>query len=259
MSRRRDPLRIAAALALLAGLAVGGTWVWQNLGTSWVANREESAQLRAFAQENPLPHQVTELRTDFENAPSGPRDGVIGTLWIPAWAGEKGVQRDTNDGRTPIKAGVTPAVLSSGAAGWFPQSQGPGEVGNMALAGHRRTYGDNFLHIDKLVEGDSVVVETADAWFVYEVRVPGYLVAPNEGAAVLARAPQGMPDDGRYLTLVSCHSVTEGAWGNDHRIVVHAEAVGWLEHDAGLPPQLEGLASTPAAASAATRSHSAST
>ncbi|WP_165399836.1 sortase domain-bontaining protein [Xylanimonas ulmi] len=244
-------------MTLLAAVVLAGWWAWENLGTSWRANHAEATALDAYTSDHPLPDQVGELRDDLDNAPPGPAAGTMGVLWVPSWAGEQGVRRDTHDGRTPIVVGVTNAVLARGAAGWFPQSPAPGEVGNTALAGHRRTYGDNFLHIDDLVAGDAIVVETPQAWFVYEVRVPGYLVDPARGAEVLAPAPAGLRDGGRYLTLVSCHSVTDGEWGNDHRMIVHAEQVGWLPHDAGVPPQLAGLAS--ASASAATRSHSTST
>ncbi|MCL1871251.1 MAG: sortase [Promicromonosporaceae bacterium] len=244
--RRRDPVRIVASVVLLAGLALAATWAWDYYGTSWQANRTAAAALRDFTLANPLPtNLVSALRTDLENAPTRPRatDGaVIGTLWVPSWAGKAGTRGDVNDGRTPVKEGVTVRVLDSGAAGRFAEGQQPGEVGNVSLAGHRRTYGDNFLHVDALVPGDVVVIETPDAWFVYEVEVPGYLVAPQDGADVIGRAPHGLPDGGRYLTLVSCHSVVDGAWGNDHRIIVHARAVGWLPHGDGLPPQLAGLA-----------------
>ena len=236
---RRDPVRIVALVALLIGLGMAGRWVWTNFGTSWQADRQVTADLSAFTDTHPLTETPAQLRTDVDAAPSqAPSKGVIATLWVPSWAGTHGVQGDTLDARIPIKRGVTQAVLDTGAAGVFAQSQEPGQVGNFTLAGHRRTYGDNFLHVDDLVNGDAVVVETPEAWFVYEVIVPGYLVEPDQGADVVSPAPHGLPAGGRYLTLVSCHSVTDGAWGHDHRIIVHAQLVGWMEHDAGMPEVL---------------------
>jgi sortase A len=236
---RIDPVKIVAAVALLVGLAIAGNWVWHNFGTSWQANRTEAADLRDFTAAHPLSDTVGELRTDVENAPAqAPADGTIGTLWVPSWAGTRGVWGDWIDGRTPIKRGVTPEVLASGAAGHFLQSDEPGQVGNFALAGHRRSYGDNFLHVDALGKGDAIVVETPDAWFVYEVVGPPRLVTPDQGADVVGPAPDGLPAGGRYVTLVSCHSVVDGEWGNDHRIVVHGTMTGWMPHDAGRPPQL---------------------
>ena len=53
--------------------------------------------------------------------------------------------------------------------GHFPGTALPGEVGNFAVAGHRATHGEPFAHLDKLEEGDPVVVETVDGWLVYDV------------------------------------------------------------------------------------------
>ncbi|WP_125778063.1 class C sortase [Antribacter gilvus] len=239
--RRPDPVKIVALVVLLGGLAVAGGWTWHNVGTTWMADRQEAGDLAAFSEAHPLPAAAGTLRTDLDAAPV-PTDlsGTWGTLWVPSWAGTTGARGELMDARTPIKEGVTEAVLNTGAAGRFTQSDRPGQVGNTALAGHRRTHGDNFLHVDALVAGDTVVVETADAWYVYEVTGPAGLVEPQQGAEVVADAPSGLAPGGRYLTLVSCHSVTDGAWGNDHRIVVHASLVGWLEHDAGVPPELAG-------------------
>jgi len=241
--RRFDAVSVLMLVVLLVGLGIAAKWAWDSFGTSWQADRQEAADLRDFTDAHPLPDGAADLRTDVDRAPAVRMgDGVVATLWVPSWAGTHGVHGDVLDARTPIKEGVTEAVLITGAAGHFTQSQGPGEVGNFALAGHRRTYGDNFLHVDDLVEGDALVVETPEAWFVYEVLAPGRLVEPDQGADVVGPVPVGLPDGGRYITLVSCHSVTEGEWGNDHRIVVHGTLTGWLEHDAGLPPELAAVA-----------------
>ena len=45
----------------------------------------------------------------------------------------------------------------------------PGEIGNVALAGHRVGKGSPFLELDTLRPGDPIVLETRDSWFVYRV------------------------------------------------------------------------------------------
>ena len=45
----------------------------------------------------------------------------------------------------------------------------PGGVGNFSVAGHRRTYGNNFRWIDRLTQGDKVVVEVDDRYLVYSM------------------------------------------------------------------------------------------
>ena len=43
----------------------------------------------------------------------------------------------------------------------------PGQVGNFAFAGHRNGYGQPLGDVDKLQEGDPIIVRTQDYWYVY--------------------------------------------------------------------------------------------
>ncbi|MFH6687250.1 sortase [Cellulosimicrobium funkei] len=100
---------------------------------------------------------------------------------------------------------------------------------------HRRSYGDNFLYVDRLEHGDTIAVETSVAWFVFEV-TDHERVTPDQWQ-VTAPVPgdeHAEPHE-RLITLITCHSTTRGAWGNDHRWVVHGTLKGWVEHDAGAP------------------------
>jgi len=45
----------------------------------------------------------------------------------------------------------------------------PGAIGNFAVAGHRKTHGEPFLHMDEIRPGDKIVVETQTAFFTYVV------------------------------------------------------------------------------------------
>ncbi len=102
----------------------------------------------------------------------------------------------------------------------------PGEQGNFAVAGHRVGRGSPFLEIDELREGDPIVVETADSWFVYRVLgpadvVPGQQVVSPSDVSVIAPTPNGPPDGaptGAYLTLTTCHP----EYSARERLVVHA-------------------------------------
>jgi len=53
--------------------------------------------------------------------------------------------------------------------GHYPDTQLPGERGNLALAGHRNGSGAVFQHIDRLRSCDAVVVETETQWLTYRV------------------------------------------------------------------------------------------
>ena len=102
----------------------------------------------------------------------------------------------------------------------------PGEQGNFAVAGHRVGRGSPFLEIDELREGDPVVVETAEGWFVYRVlgpaeQVPGQQVVSPSDVSVIAPTPGGPADGpatGAYLTLTTCHP----EYSARERLVVHA-------------------------------------
>ena len=39
----------------------------------------------------------------------------------------------------------------------------------------------------------------------------------------------------RYITLTTCHSLTTGEWGNDHRWIVHAKLSYWMPRSEGRP------------------------
>jgi sortase A len=111
-------------------------------------------------------------------------------------------------------------VLALGV-GHYVGTAGPGKVGNFAVAGHRTTYGRPFHDIDRLQDGDRVVVETAGTVYVYEV-TSREIVRPWEVDVIdpVPDQPGGTPTEA-VITLTSCHpkySATE-------RFVVHGRLV----------------------------------
>src|SRR5688500_2102709 len=58
---------------------------------------------------------------------------------------------------TIVVEGTTPAALRAGA-GHYPKTALPGEVGNVAIAGHRTTYGRPFNRMDDLDPGDKIIL-----------------------------------------------------------------------------------------------------
>ena len=55
----------------------------------------------------------------------------------------------------------------------------PGQHGNVAIAGHRTTYGHPFYSLDALKVGDPIVLTTLQGVFVYEVTKGPFVVSPN--------------------------------------------------------------------------------
>jgi sortase A len=130
-----------------------------------------------------------------------PAGDAIGRIVIPAagvdWA---------------FVEGVTQAELKAGA-GHMPGTALPGQPGNAVISGHRTTYGAPFLHLDRLVAGDMISVETATGIHVYRV-VETLVVEPGD----IWVTGQW---DGAWLTLTTCEPVLSSA----ERLVVVATLV----------------------------------
>ncbi|WP_455005831.1 class E sortase, partial [Corynebacterium propinquum] len=62
-----------------------------------------------------------------------------------------------------VLAGTSQDVLAAGP-GHYVETQGPGEIGNFAIAGHRIGQGAPFVHLEDLHTCDAIVVETATQW-----------------------------------------------------------------------------------------------
>jgi sortase A len=96
-----------------------------------------------------------------------------------------------------VVQGVTADALRAGA-GHYPNTPLPGEHGNVAIAGHRVTYGHPFQRLDEVRRGDVVELATPVGEFVYEVTVAPFAVAPAD-LSVLRQDPRSL------LTLTTCH------------------------------------------------------
>lgn len=114
-----------------------------------------------------------------------------------------------------VVEGITPAALHAGA-GHYPETSLPGEAGNVAIAGHRTTYGRPFNRMDELRRGDEVVLTTPIGKHVYEVTQRPWVVDPADWSPIFE-----FPKGGSFLTLTSCHPEGSAAY----RIIVRAELV----------------------------------
>lgn len=114
--------------------------------------------------------------------------------------------------RTVVE-GITVDQLGRGP-GHYPESPLPGQAGNVAIAGHRTTYGQPFHNVDKLEVGDQIITTTIQGRFVYQV--DGLeIVAPDQVSILEDKG------DNR-LTLIACHPKYSLA----QRIIVHATLDG---------------------------------
>ncbi|MFI9721007.1 class E sortase [Streptomyces sp. NPDC052396] len=123
----------------------------------------------------------------------------------------------------PVLEGTGTGLLKKGL-GHYAGTARLGAVGNFAVAGHRRTYGDPFKDLPRLRPGDAVVLTDGSNWFTYRVDAPPYRTLPDD-TTVLDPVPAeaGRTRPGRYLTLTTC----DPEWGHSHRLIVwgHLDAI----------------------------------
>lgn len=202
--------------------------VWQLWWTSYVVSGELTSSVSAFEYEHPSPAIYTEKRrTDDPPLMGDFNEGdVIGVLHVPGWEWET----------IPIAEGVSSWVLNAGYAGHYPDTQSVGQFGNFAVAAHRRAFGDTFLNIHTLKEGDPLVIETTDAFVVFKM-MKSQVVQPSD-VWVLDPAPWdpgGQPEQ-RLLTMTTCHPM----YGNTERYIVWSEMEYWTAKADGRPEILQG-------------------
>ncbi len=110
----------------------------------------------------------------------------------------------------PIVQGDTPEQLKKGV-GQHIGAANPGEKGNLILSAHNDIFGEIFRYLDKLVEGDQVIVYTNQTSYIYVVEQTR-IVGPLD---VEVMAPTTDP----VVTLISCYPYMK----DTHRIVVTAK------------------------------------
>ena len=117
------------------------------------------------------------------------------------------------DVNTIVVEGTGASALRAGA-GHYPNTPLPGEEGNVAIAGHRTTYGKPFADLDRLKPGDEIVLETPVGTHTYKISREPFVVANTEWS-VISQTP------GHTLTLTTCHPKGSAK----QRLVVKAEMV----------------------------------
>ena len=114
---------------------------------------------------------------------------------------------------TVVVEGTGASALRAGA-GHYPDTPLPGEEGNVAIAGHRTTYGKPFANLDRLKVGDEIFLETPVGKYTYRVSRDPFVVTPTD-FSVIAQSP------GKTLTLTTCHPKGSAR----QRLIVKAELV----------------------------------
>ncbi|WP_405561970.1 class E sortase [Streptomyces sp. NBC_01180] len=141
----------------------------------------------------------------------------------------------------PIAEGVSKTkVLDRGMVGHYSEGKlrtamPSAKTGNFALAGHRNTHGEPFRYINKLKDGDKVVVETRDDYYTYEVTSRLAQTSPAN-VSVIQPVPvgSGFTRPGRYITLTTCTP----EFTSTYRMVVWGKMVDERPRSKGMPEAL---------------------
>lgn len=222
--RQQMPKRLQRALT-------GATWVrnvgliivlfaiWQLWGTGFAEAHSQNQLQSAYAQLVKQDAGGARLSSDASTiASAGPEraattafsepalpGGVIGQIRIPAI----GVQKY-------FVEGVGEPQLQEGP-GRYPGSGLPGQVGNLAIAGHRTTYGAPFFRLGDLKVGDKVIIDVPQGRATYVVSQSPFAVSPWD---VNVLADYG---DAR-VTLTTCNP----PFFATTRLIVVAKLSQWL-------------------------------
>jgi LPXTG-site transpeptidase (sortase) family protein len=212
-------ISVFGELLITAGVVLGLFVVYSLWWTNVLADRESS-------------RQGDRIRDDWANSGPGAldtKDG-IGFLHVPAMG----------DDEVLVKKGTNTKELNNGIAGYYTEpikSALPwDDKGNFTLAAHRDGHGAKFHNIHKIKNGDPVVFETKDTWYVYKV----YKTLPKTSkynVEVLQPVPKesGKTEPGRYITLTTCTPI----YTSDYRYIVWGELERTEKVDAKRTPPAE--------------------
>lgn len=224
-------------LLMVTGVVLGLYVVWQLFYTDIEANATQQEIVEGLDWVAPIEEEsdggVTiipdNLKLDPDSAIAMDEPGLaetFATMYVPRWG---------YDYVKPISQGVTRTdVLDTLGIGHYPGTGMPGALGNFAISAHRTTYGKPFNKIADLKEGDALVIETKEAWYVYRV-TEWEIVQPTQ-VEVIAPVPNqsGAAPDNRYITLTTCHPM----YSAEQRWITYGELEYWAPHDAGLPAEI---------------------
>jgi LPXTG-site transpeptidase (sortase) family protein len=215
-------------LMITGGVVLGLFVVYSLWWTNVVANQEASRDSDAV-------REVWEASPDDGNDATPGRefdpDDGIGFLHVPAMTGDDIL----------VKEGIGTDILDGGVAGYYDEpveSAMPwDEEGNFSLAAHRDGHGARFHDIHHIEEGDPIVFESRNNWYVYRT----FAILPETSrynTSVLAPIPEdsGRTEPGRYITLTTCTPILT----SQERYVVwgELERVEPVDGQRSLPPEL---------------------
>lgn len=199
---------ILITLGLLMALFVAYSLWWTNIQANREAKRQSEKVREHWAAEGPGGSDRSTGPLDLKNG--------IGFLHVPSMLDEAIL----------VKKGTDSDSLNQGVAGYYEKPTKAAmpwdQSGNFSLAAHRDGHGAKFHNIHKIDEGDPLVFETKNTWYVYKA----YATLPKTSkynVDVLDPIPEesGKKEAGRYITLTTCTPI----FTSSHRYIVWGELV----------------------------------
>lgn len=220
---------VAVTLGIVLLLLVAHQLWWTNRQAREGAERQVQALEREWGSSSSSPDAAVQPSdpepeprsgagpsdTGTTSEPSAPRSTQRQqpvTAPAPRWDQAYAVLRIPRIGiRVPVAEGISKSgVLNKGYVGHYPRTAQPGQGGNFALAGHRNTHGEPFRRINRLGDGDELVVETKRAVYTYVVDKTLGQTSPGDGGVIApvprseVKAGAGYSSPGYYITLTTC-------------------------------------------------------
>ncbi|QGF25157.1 class E sortase [Raineyella fluvialis] len=151
---------VVGIVLIVVGLVVLGWFGYQYIGTTIVSQQGYS-------------HTTTQLEQSWSGGGAASTTGsgdvradgsvvripgaALGIMRVPAFGESWAV---------PVLDGTDQTTLAKGL-GWYENTNGPGQVGNFAVAGHVVTHGQPFRRLQELKPGATIEVETREAVYTY--------------------------------------------------------------------------------------------
>lgn len=195
--RVRIVLKVFGILCLVGAVAVGGYLAWLMWGTSLTTNAAQAELRRDFAggiSSKPPSHpSATKVRLPGE---------AVAQIVIPRM-----------DLDMIVVEGIDTVSLTKGP-GHYPDTADPWDKhGRVGIAGHRTTYAAPFWDLEKLRDGDEIILKTEYGIFTYAVTRSFVTTPYNGGVLEQTREPT--------LVLTTCNPKFSAA----QRLIVIAERV----------------------------------
>jgi len=201
---------VAIVLGALLVAGIGGGWWWTDRQARLTAHRLADSAAQAWTRQTDSPEDELRRYPGGDPNETAGEAGVAGSVLAVVRAPRLGP-----DWRMPVQRGTGTQVLREGL-GLYDGSPLPGRRGNVAVAGHRTTWGAPLKHLDRLRPDDIITMWTAGGRFDYRVITSG-VTRPSDVSVIASAAAGG----GSILTLTTCHP----EFSARERLFVHAVLV----------------------------------